>query len=200
MPKANQKRLLLEMFENLPGVGFMLLLRATDDQQLAGWVGTALAFGVCVLYARNILRPQPILLGINLFMVVITPLIQGLVHFGDRTAATLLIDNIPTLVLLSVFVVGLVLTAFAPNGFLNYQPDNAKQKRAHCAVLLTLCAGGILWTLWAGDNYLVSLGAPLMVLFGVHQLLRAGTTDQRTHNGVVLAGASQPGATSEAAI
>ena len=38
MPGNNQKRLLLEMFENLPGVSFMVLFRTTGDLQLAGWV------------------------------------------------------------------------------------------------------------------------------------------------------------------
>ncbi|WP_170466272.1 hypothetical protein [Ruegeria arenilitoris] len=200
MPGKNQRQLLLEMFENLPGISFMVLFRTTDDLQLAGWVGTALAAAVYVAFARRVLRPQPILLGINLFMIAITPLIEGLILSGHRTAATLLIGNIATLVLMSVFVVGLLLTAFAQNGFLNYQPNSTKQKRAHSAVLLMVCALGIVWSLVAGDNYLVSLAAPLMVLFGTHQLLRAGATDQQSRSGAVLVCAPQHPSVSEASI
>ena len=200
MPGNNQKRLLLEMFENLPGVSFMVLFRTTGDLQLAGWVGTVLAAAVCVTYARNVLRPQPILLGINIFMITITPLIEGLVLAGYRDATTLLIGNIATLVLMSVFVTGLILTAFAPNGFLSYQPSSTNQKRTHSLVLLIVCAFGVVWSQFAGGNYLVSLAVPLMMLFGVHQLLRAGTTDQQSRNGAVLACAPQQGSMSEASI
>lgn len=200
MPGTIQKRLLLEMFENLPGIAFMLLFRATDDLQLAGWVGTVLAASVCVTYVRNTLRPQPILLGINVFMVAITPVIEGLIMLGYRNAATLLTENIATLVLISVFVTGAILTRFRTDGFLNYQTSGTKQKRAHSAVLLFVCAIAIVWSLLAGDNYLISLGIPLMVLFGVHQLLRAGTTDQQARNGAILACTSSQSSVSEASI
>ncbi|WP_170409422.1 hypothetical protein [Ruegeria atlantica] len=200
MPDDTQKRLLLEMFENLPGVAFMLLFRATDDLRLAGWVGTVLATLVCVTYVRKKLRPQPILLGINVFMVTITPLIECLILLGYRDTATVLTGNIATLVLMSVFVTGVILTVFRPNGFLNYQTSGTKQKYAHSAVLLLVCALGIVWSRLAGDNYLVSLGVPLMVLFGMHQLLRAGTTDQQARSGVILAAASPQGSAPEASI
>ncbi|MCG7519210.1 hypothetical protein [Ruegeria sp. Ofav3-42] len=197
MPGANQQRLLLEMFENLPGLTFMILLRTTADLRLAGWVGTVLAAMVCVAYARNSLRPQPILLGINIFMVAITPLIESLIYAGHRNIASVLTGNIPTLVLMTVFATGLVLTVFTKNGFLNYPTSSHREKRKHSAVLLGVCALGMVWSQMAGDNYLVSLGAPLMVLFGVHQLLRARATDQQARNGAILACASPQSSASE---
>ncbi|CUH50239.1 hypothetical protein [Ruegeria atlantica] len=198
MPSETQKRLLLEMFENLPGVVFMLLFRATDDMRLAGWIGTVLAASVCVTYVRKTLRPQPILLGINLFMVAITPLIECLILLGYRDTATILTGNIATLVLMSVFLTGVVLTLFRTNGFLNYQTNGTKQRNTHSAVLLFVCTIGVVWSRFAGDNYLVSLGIPLMVLFGVHQLLRAGITDQQARNGAILACAAPQGSVSDA--
>lgn len=142
MAGANQKRLLLEMFENLPGLTFMILLRTTADLRLAGWLGTVLAAMVCVAYAPKSLRPQPILLGINIFMVVVTPLIECLVYAGHGSIASVLIGNIPTLVLISVFTTGLVFTVFTKNGFLNYPTDSQREKCKHSAVLLGICVLG----------------------------------------------------------
>ncbi|CAD0183606.1 hypothetical protein RUESEDTHA_00479 [Ruegeria sp. THAF57] len=184
----HQKRLLQDMFENLPGISFLILSRATDDLRLAGWVGTVLATLVCLAYVKRVLRAHPILLGINIFMVVITPLIEILVLSGSRNSADLLIGNIDSLVLGSVFVTGVVLTLFTAKGFLTYDAKSAKQMRIHSTAMLTLCVAGIVWSAAMGQNYLITLAVPLMVLFGCQRFLRAGATDRQSRGGVLLGG------------
>ncbi|WP_170769192.1 hypothetical protein [Ruegeria lacuscaerulensis] len=184
----HQKRLLLEIFENLPGISFLILARALEDQRLAGWVGAILAVCVCGLYARKILRPQPILLGINLFMVVITPLIELLALSGYRGAANVLIGNIDTLVLTSIFLIGVFLTCFSTKGFLTYETQCRKKTHLHSGLLLALCAVGIVWSLIVGQNDLISLVLPLMLLFEAQRFLRAAASDQQSHSHALLAG------------
>ncbi|WP_170758739.1 hypothetical protein [Ruegeria lacuscaerulensis] len=182
-----QRRLLLDMFENLPGVGFLVLSRATDDLRLTGWVGTILAAAVCISYVKKLVLPHPILLGINLFMVAITPLIEILFFSGHRSTANTLIGNIDSLVLGSVFVTGLLLTLTTRNGFLTYAANSAKQMRMHSAALLGVCAIGVFWSLIAGGNNLITLAIPLMLLFGLQQLLRAGVKDRQSRDAAILA-------------
>jgi hypothetical protein len=188
---TQQKQLLLDILENLPGLSFLVLSRATDDLRMTGWIGTLLAALVCLAYLRKLMRPHPILLGINLFMVAITPLIEGLFLVGHGNIADTMIGNIDSLVLGSVFATGLCLTFFSPRGFLSYEPETVPQMRKHSAVLLTVSAASFVWSLLAGGNHLVTLAVPLMVLFGLLQLLRAGAMDRQSSSGTVLVVASQ---------
>ncbi|WP_170331602.1 hypothetical protein [Ruegeria arenilitoris] len=173
-------------------MSFLVLSRATDDLRVTGWVGTVLAAVVCVAYLKKLMSPHPILLGINLFMVAITPLIEVLFLAGNSHAAGMMIANIDSLVLGSVFATGLYLTLFSRNGFLTYKPENAQQARRHAAVLLTISAAGIAWSLLAGGNHLVTLALPLMLLFGLLQLLRAGAADRQSNSGAALVVAQHP--------
>ncbi len=183
----HQKRLLLGTFENLPGLGFLVLSRATGDLRLAGWIGTVLAAAACCAYAKRIMPPHPVLLGINLFMVAITPLIELLHLSGNGAEANALIGNLDSLVLGSIFVTGVVLTLIGKNGFLVHQADTPRQMRIYSAALLAVCATGIVWSLIMGDNHLVSLVVPLSLLFGLQQYLSAGASDRQSRGSAILA-------------
>ncbi|WP_377190023.1 hypothetical protein [Ruegeria meonggei] len=189
MAGDQQKRFLTGVLEYLPGLSFLILSRASDDLRLAGWIGTFLAATVCVAYARKVMKPHPVLLGINIFMIVITPLIE-LLHIGNNaTVAQYLLKNIDSLVLASIFVTGLALTLLTQRGFLTHHSESTAKMRAHSACLLTVCSVGVVWSLFAGDNHLLSLVLPLSLLFGLQQYLTAGATDRQARHDVVLASA-----------
>ena len=187
-----QKRFLTGVLENLPGLSFLILSRAGDDLRLAGWAGTVLAATVCFAYVRRILHPHPVLLGINVFMVAITPLIELLHLWNNAPVAMLLLGNLDTLVLGSVFLTGLMLTAFTRNGFLAHPAETKKKTRIHSAFMLTVCAAGVAWSLAAGDNHLLSLVLPLSLLFGMQQFLTAGASDRQSRHDAVLAATAAP--------
>ncbi|MEM7710871.1 MAG: hypothetical protein AAF264_09025 [Pseudomonadota bacterium] len=54
------------LFENAPTLVFVLVMTLTDDPRVAGWNCALAAALVCACYARGSLRPDPIVLGINL--------------------------------------------------------------------------------------------------------------------------------------
>ena len=194
------KRFLTGMFENLPGLSFLILSRASDDLRLVGWIGTILAATVCVAYMRQVVKPHPVLLGINIFMVVITPLIE-LLHIGNNAAAAqLLLENIDSLVLGSILVTGLALTLFTRRGFLTYRSESTAKMRAHSASLLAVCAMGMVWSLYAGDNHLLSLVLPLSLLFGLQQYLSAGAADKQMRHDVFIASAGSAPTTADSTI
>lgn len=180
MAADQQRQFLHGTIENLPGLSFLLLSQASDDLRLAGWVGTVLAVFVCAAYARRIIQPHPILLGINLFMVAITPLIEGLYRVNKPGLADLLVRNIDTLVLGAILATGLLLTLFTRNGFLPYPMKDPKQVKIQSWTLLSVCAIGTYWSQVIGNERLISLVLPLSLLFGLQHYFRARETDKQS--------------------
>ncbi|MEX0316870.1 MAG: hypothetical protein AB3N21_02900 [Ruegeria sp.] len=196
MPGTQQKRLLLGIFENLPGLSFLILSQASGDLRLAGWIGAVLAGFVCATYIKHILDPHPILLGINVFTVGITPLIEGLFLLDMPHQAQWLVQNVDTAVLSSVFLIGLALTLFAPNGFLACRTETRRQTLIYSAVLLAASGTGIIWSAFVDASPLLSLAMPLSLLFGLRQYLCAGLSDRQSLNSglTALPGATAPSA------
>ncbi|WP_152563290.1 hypothetical protein [Ruegeria halocynthiae] len=193
MLSDQQKQFLTGFFENLPGLSYLVLYRVSHDLRLAGWIGTALAAMVCIAYVKRLLRPHPVLLGINVFMVAITPLIELLHLSGNASVAKLMLGNLDTLILGSVFATGLILTVFTSEGFLAHRAESLKKMRIQSGYLLSACAAGITWSLAVGDNHLVSLALPLSLIFGLRQFLIAGATDRQSrHDALLVAPAIAP--------
>lgn len=187
MAVPQQRQFLLGLAENLPGLSFLLLLRVHGDLRLAGWVGAILAGCVCFAYAKRVIRPDSILVGINLFMAAITPLIELLYQSGYPDQAQFLVRNIDTLVLCSVLMSGLVLTLWTKTGFLSHPSKNPKQTQLYSGIMLAVCTVCALWSSAFEGDRLISLALPLSLLFGVRHYLRARAADKRPHAGAAIA-------------
>ncbi|MGR3760053.1 hypothetical protein ACUXV3_07945 [Roseobacteraceae bacterium NS-SX3] len=167
--------LLSRVAENLPSITFLALIQLEAGLRAAGWAGSAAAALVLSGFTWRGIRFHPVLLGINLYMLAITPLIEGLYRAGFPGAGQFMISHVQTGVLLSVLACGVGLTAFARGGFAGNAEAPASTVRRHSALLLGICAAGVAWSLYFSGSRLLGIALPLMVLFAAQQVLRTRT-------------------------
>lgn len=173
-----QRRMLLGLAENLPSIGFLSLMQLEAGLRIAGWTGTLLSALVLGLFAAGRIRPHPILIGINIFMLCVTPSIELLHAAGQHALAGTLTANVQIGVLLTVFASGLIQTLVRKGGFLGL-PDAAPDRiRRNSALLLAISAAGILWSAQLGSDRLIGIALPLAFLFGTRQYLLARVHDK----------------------
>lgn len=198
MAKSRQMQLVLDCLEGLPSVGFILLWRQTGDLELAGWIGCGLALAVFGVFAFLKGRMHPVLLGVNCHILLVTPVIVGLFRFGGREIAEVLVPYSYGAVLLSVTLVGLVLTLFTSSGFAGV-PELAAMLRLRLSLMMiAVSAAGTAWALAVPDKALLPVMATLTLLIVGRRFLLARWTDG-AGGALALAGASAGGA-SEAEI
>ncbi|WP_330563311.1 hypothetical protein [Roseibium sp. FZY0029] len=94
MANARQQQLLLDLFESLPSIVFILLWRQTSNLELAGWTGCGFAAFVLAGLVLLKARIHPVLIGINLHILLVTPVLVGFYRFGDRALAEFLTDTL----------------------------------------------------------------------------------------------------------
>lgn len=178
MPAPNQKRLLFGLLENAPSIAFLALLQADAGLRLTGWVSTGLAAVVFACYAGRRLAPHPILLGINLYMLAITPVIETLYLAGAGRIGAALIDHAQSGVFIAVLATGAAQAAFAQTGFVGAPlPDPGRRRRSD-AVMLGACAVAVAWSMTAPGGRIVAIALPFLMLFGLRQWLLARDSDR----------------------
>ena len=195
MTKSRQHLLLLTLFENAPAIVFLAILHWTSDLQIAGWCGAFVAAVVCTAYLIRTLKPHTILLGINLYLLLITPAIETLLRLDFDGLANVLIGDAQSFVLVAIFLTGVVLTAVAKNGFVG--ASSAQRKRVVQYSLVLLCASllSVVWTFMVHAERFLEIGVPLLLLFGVRQFLVARLEDhENRQSGGYLAAPAAIGA------
>ncbi|MGX1495737.1 hypothetical protein ACSSV1_000758 [Labrenzia sp. MBR-25] len=186
MANARQKQLLLDLFESLPSIVFILLWRQTSDLELAGWTGCGLAAFVLAGFVLLKARMHPVLLGINLHILLVTPLLVGFFRFGDRDLAEFLTGYSYSAVLLTVTITGGVLTLFSRGGFVGVPGLPRYQRHRLSLLMLAVSLAGAVWACWAPDNSIFPVVATLTLLIGGRRFLIAGLSE-KSANGVMLA-------------
>ncbi|WP_116087621.1 hypothetical protein [Tropicimonas sp. IMCC34011] len=163
------------LFENAPSLAFFALLRQTGDLRIAGWCGALLAAIVSAAYLSRRLRPHPIVLGINLYLIVITPLAEGMLLLGRDALADSLVAQSQSLVLVAIFATGLVLTLREGGGFVGVPGPDARRRSL---ILLAVSLAGIVWTFTAEATRFVETGLPILALFATRHVLIARSGGQ----------------------
>lgn len=183
MTGSRQREWMADVLEGLPSIVFLALWRGEMvDPAAAGWTGSALAAAVLIGFSLRRVAFNPVLLGINLHLLVITPLIVGLFRAGQPELARTLLDTAQAGVLVAVFLVGGALTAFAARGFIGVDGLPAATRRRYSLLLLAVAAAAVPWSVANAGSTLLAVGVPLIALFGLRRYLIARWRDRADGN------------------
>ena len=118
MRGSNQNRILLMFAENTPTIAFLITLQITGELRIAGWVGAIASALTFAAFHRFGLSFHPILLAINLYLLMVTPVIETVYLLELQALGKIMVANTQVGVLLSIFIVGCFLTVFSQKGFM----------------------------------------------------------------------------------
>ncbi|WP_306145659.1 hypothetical protein [Roseibium sp. MMSF_3412] len=175
--KSHQQQWLQDIFESLPSVAFLLVWRQSGDLELAGWCGASLALMSFVLFHAVKSKMNPVLLGVNLHLLLVTPLIVGTFRLGLTDLGGFLAAYAHSGVLLSVFAAGLCLTVFTKRGFVGSAEMPPEQKWRYSMVMLAVSGAGMVWALSRPESSLVPVIITLTALIGGRRFLLARQAD-----------------------
>ena len=182
MEPSRQAMILTRLIENVPSIVFFAALYALDDLRMAGWMTWPFVVAVVAGYGSGKLSHNTIMLGINLYMLVVIPTAEILLLLDQKATALRLADHALSLVLVAIFLTGCALTFFSKNGFVGIRCTTRKTKTQYSIILLSVSFLTILWSLMVEAERMIEVGIPLLILFGTQHLLQARILDQRTHS------------------
>ncbi|MFO7483524.1 hypothetical protein [Oceanibaculum nanhaiense] len=192
MAGSQQKSWLTDTLESLPSIVFLVAWRGGGDIAFAGWLGAASALALLLGFRFYRMPFNPILLGINLHLAAITPLIVASFHLGVTDLARLLLRSSESGVLISVFLTGCLLTLFSGRGFVGDATMPRRLRLQFSASLLAVTAALIPWSFAHAGQTLVSLAVPFMILFALRRFLIARWHDKAGGNSSAFAGLAMP--------
>lgn len=191
MDRSQQKQWLTDLLEGVPSITFILLWRQMGDLEFAGWVGSALALFTFAVFLKLRTRMHPVLLGVNLHILVATPLIVSMFRFGETVIAKQMVVYSHGGVLLTVLITGLVLTIFTKGGFAGFPDMPRKQQMRWSGLMLAVSALGAVWILATPDDSLVAVVVTLTLLIGGRRFLLARWMDRSNkEEGLAIGGVS----------
>src|SRR5204863_9843774 len=82
MSGSRQREWATDILEGLPSIVFLALWQSSVDMRFAGWAGAIAAAMVLIGFRLFRLPFNPIVLGINLHLLLVTPLIVTVFHIG----------------------------------------------------------------------------------------------------------------------
>lgn len=168
---TEQRSILWGLTQNAPVLGFLMALQITDSFRLAGWVGAGLALGVLIAAVLRRAKVDPIVAGINVYFVLLTPMIELTYAIQADTAGAFLAANAPRGVMLSVFLVGLAMTLAKGAVFADGATPDVRRRRS--LTLLGVAGLGALWSCVASGGSFAVVGIPMIVLFSTRRFLQA---------------------------
>ncbi len=188
MKQSLQREWLTDILEATPSIVFLALWRSNVDMQLSGWIGAALAATLLIAFRNFRIQFNPIMLGINVHLVIITPLIMAAFYAGAREISDALVAHSYRGVLVTVFVVGCALTVFSQRGFIGTDGLTKRSRWKYSGLLLTVSAATILWasTFTGGD--LLAVAVPMVGMFGLRRYLIARALDTNQISGIAVLG------------
>ena len=146
--------------------------------RIAGWAGAVSAAVVLIGFGTLRVPQNPIALGINLHLLVITPLIVTLFYLGAQDSGRMLYTFGYRGVLVTIFVAGCALAAFSRRGFIGIERLPATTIRSYSLILLAASAMAIAWSFTFKGPASVAVAIPIMALFGLQRLLIARWLDR----------------------
>lgn len=166
------------LLEIAPSFGFLAFLRSGIEPQTAGWVGTALAAAVLISFGAYRKRFNPILLGINIHLLIITPLIVMVFYWGALETGRTLVTYVHQAVLVTIFATGCVLALGFRDGFFAHEGLSRRTAMAYSTILLAASLGAIVWTFGYANGVVLGVALPVMAMFGLRRLLVARLRSQ----------------------
>ena len=178
MQLTRQQEWITDLMETAPSIIFLVLWRGGWDPELAGWTGSFLAAALLIGFRLRRIPYNSILLGINLHLLVITPLIVASFRMGFPDFGHTLLSTAESAVLVVVFAVGCLLTLVSARGFVGSDRLSPSTRRTYSLVLLALCGATIPWSFAHTGQSMLSIVVPLMALFGARRFLIARALDR----------------------
>ena len=184
MPSPRQREWIIDFLEPAPTIVFLALWRSgVVETEVAGWIGALLAAAILVGFKIRRLRFNPILLGMNLHLLVITPTISAAFRLGAAELGQLLLATAASWILVIVLAVGLVMTLFSPRGFIASDQLSPGSRRSGSLILLAATAVAIPWSFFHAGQTIVSIVIPLTALFALRRFLIARALDREGSEG-----------------
>ncbi|WP_193187316.1 hypothetical protein [Nisaea sediminum] len=179
MSKTSQNAWLVASAEMLPTLVFLSLWRGGFGLETAGWSGAASA--ALVLGAIGVTRPKfsPVVLGINIHLLLITPAIVGLYKLGFDEWAETLRHQAQTALFVVVALVGALLIGTTERGLIGTDTGPARIRFRYSLVILAAVTGAIPWAYFHAGDSLTSVALPLVILFALRGYLAARLEDKR---------------------
>ena len=178
MAGPNQNRILLMFAENAPTIAFLFTLQITGELRIAGWVGAVASALTFAAFYRFGLSFHPILLAVNLYLLLVTPVIETVYLLELQALGKIMVANTQVGVLLSIFIVGSFLTVFSQKGFIGVACDPHSRTLRLSLILLAASAAAVVWSAVNEGNRVMAIALPLAALFGLRELLLAGLKDR----------------------
>lgn len=179
MSGSRQREWATDILESLPSILFIALWQSGIDIKFSGWVSAVLAAIVLVGFRLYRLPYSPIVLGINLHLLITTPLIVILFYFDAYNVGKALFAFSHRGVLVTVFIVGCALTAFSQRGFIGISGLPDSRRRTYSIILLTASIAAIAWSFTYKGAASIAIAIPFMALFGLRRLLIARWLDRK---------------------
>lgn len=178
MAGTNQKAWLIATIELAPTLIFLSLWKSGIPLETAGWSGTVAA--ATALMALAIMRADfsPVMLGINIHLLLITPVIVSLYKLGLESVAIRVQEQAQTLIFVVVAVVGAILTRMTHRGFIGCNAGNRALRQRYSLYLLIPVLAAIPWAYLHAGSTLTSIGLPLALLFAFRGYLAARLDDK----------------------
>lgn len=184
---TRQRQWLTDAAEALPSAIFILLLRSGIDLEVAGWTGVGLAALQLVIFRAADLKHNPVMLGVNVHLLIITPVIVGLAWSGALGLSRFLEEHAYEGVVTTVFVT-LLIQALIQTLIQSPRQSTSQelgQNRAGKADLIMICAAAVaaVWAHTSTGGPLFSVAIPLIMLIALRRYLTRNSANIRNEQG-----------------
>lgn len=181
MAGSAQREWAIDILEALPSAIFVALWRSNVNMELAGWAGTLMAATLLIGFRYFHVKNNPIMLGINVHLLIVTPLIMAAFYLGARDFSDMLVAHSYCGVLVSIFLVGLGLAVFSKNGFIGVAELPAADRRKSSMILLGATGLAVIWAMSSTGGTVVAVAVPIVGLFALRRFLIARNLDRGNH-------------------
>lgn len=189
MQGSRQREWLADILEGAPSLLFLAFLRSGVDMEIAGWIGTALSAMVLIGFRWCRVRFNPLLLGINVHLLLATPLIVAIFELGAAPElGQALTAYSYKAVLITIFLVGCALALLSREGFVGVEGLSPSAVRSNSAILLAATFAALVWSFGFADGPIMGTAVPIIGLFGLRRLLIARWDDGNNRVGALATG------------
>lgn len=176
---TRKRQWLTDVAEALPSAIFILLLRSGIDLEVAGWTGAGLAALQLIIFRAADLKHNSVMLGVNVHLLIITPVIVGLAWIGALGLSRFLEEHAYEGVVTTVFVMLSVQALI--QAWMQSTSQELRQNRAGKADLIMICAAAVaaVWAHTSTGGPLFSVAIPLIMLIALRRYLTRTRTSLR---------------------
>ena len=197
MPSPRQSEMLKNIGESAPALVFVAFWQAGWGMDLAGWTASGVAAVVLAVFWIRKVSPDPICLGINLHILLITPVIVGMIAAGYAEMGQTLAAFAYPAVFATMFLTGLI-TILLGRSLVRGSSRATAFRGGNLALLALMVAGGI-WAMTYEGAPLLQVALPVMGLFLTRRYLLARSADRSEGSHAVLISGSAGGFAAEPA-